>query len=163
MTLEKAYLESESGDKIEFQFNPEKITFSQKSEVEATDAEDATGTPKQTFKKRCPRSVSISDLRFDTYETGESVVEKYLYKFINALEYDSTKERPLTYSFNWGNNQYIQSCFITDLSFDITRFLADGTPVQAVISSLSLEEIEGVSSSGSTNPFGRGSTSNRSV
>lgn len=161
MKLEKAYLESEKGAKIEFQFNPEKITFSQKSEVEATDSEDKTGTPKQTFKKRCPRSVSISDLRFDTYETGESVVEKYLYKFINALEYDSSKDRPLTYSFNWGNNQYIQRCFITDLSFDITRFLADGTPVQAIISSLSLEEVEGVESTGSTNPFGRGSTPNR--
>ncbi|MEM8642782.1 MAG: hypothetical protein AAGG51_28775 [Cyanobacteria bacterium P01_G01_bin.54] len=161
MGLEKAYLESENGDKIEFQFNPTKVSFSQKSKVEATDAEDETGNPKQTFKKRCPRKIQISELRFDTYESGESVVEKYLYKFIKALEYDSSKERPLTYSFNWGGNQYIKRCFITDLSFDLTLFLPDGTPVQAVVSSLSLEEIEETSSSGSTNPFGRGSTPNR--
>lgn len=161
--LEKAYLQSESGDKIEFQFNPETISFSQESKVDPTASEDSTGIPKQTFKKRCPRKITIPELIFDTYETGENVVEKYLYKFINALEYDSKKDRPLTYSFVWGNNQYIKSCFITNLGFTLTRFLSDGTPVQAKVDSLSLTEIEGESSSGSTNPFGRGSTSNRSM
>jgi hypothetical protein len=162
--LEKAYLESEDGDKIEFQFNPETVSFKQSNKIEATSAEDSIGIPKQTFKAREPRIITISKLRFDTYESEENVVEKYLYKFIKALEYkDSETERPPTYSFYWGGNQYIKSCFIAELNFTLTRFLADGTPVQAEIDSISLKEIEGTSLGGSTNPFGRGSTSNRSI
>lgn len=164
--LEKAILKSDESDDIEFQFNPTSLSFSQSIDLDAeTAARTEAGDPKISFKGPCSRTLSISDIKFDTYETGENVIEKYIGKFLKALDFASKGEakgkRPPTYTFIWGQNQYIRRCFIESLDFEITRFLIDGTPVQAVISSLALTEIESVTASGSTNPFGRGSGPNR--
>lgn len=164
--LQKAILTSTDSDDIEFQFNPTKLQFSQSIDLEfAKEARTEDGTPKVDFKGPCVRSLKISDIRFDTYESGENVIEKYINKFLKALDFAEKGEykgiRPPTYTFLWGQNQYIRRCFIESLDFDITRFLIDGTPVQVIISSLELKEVESITASGSTNPFGRGSTPNR--
>lgn len=164
--LEKAILTSDESDNIEFQFNPAKLQFKQSITLNVESAaRTEEGSPKVSFKGPCTRVLTISDIRFDTYETGENVIEKYIGKFLKALDFadkgEAKGKRPPTYTFIWGQNQYIRRCFIESLDFDITRFLIDGTPVQAVISSLELKEVESIAASGSTNPFGRGSTPNR--
>lgn len=150
MTLVKAKLTSDDGgEEIEFMFNPSKITIKSSVYINKDKAaRTPKGLPKNTFAYPNPKVITISDIRFDTYETGQSVMP-YLQKFENALNFVSAEKRPPTYLFSWGSQQYIR-CFIEDLSYDLTMFLPDGTPVRAVIGSLTLTEIDESISPGDT-------------
>ena len=44
------------------------------------------------------------------------------------------------YNFAWGQNQYLK-CFVKSVSYKLTMFLADGTPVRAIVD-MSLEEVD---------------------
>ena len=145
--LEKARLISRESDTIEFMFNPTELVFQRSIQVNASKgARTKTGIPKVSFAYPEPYTLSISNIVFDTYEEGSNVMDKYINKLKKSVEF-STKgsgryKRPPIYVFAWGKQQYIR-CFVEQLTYRLTRFLRDGTPVQARVD-LTLKEVDKV-------------------
>jgi len=118
---------------IVFQFNPKEIKFSLSNETK-----DEGRTPdkirKVSFSGPNADTLSISNITFDTYESGEDVYQKYIKKLIDSLSFkkvrDSTGTRPPIYIFYW-KHRYLK-CFVKSLSYTFSMFLPDGTPVRAV-------------------------------
>ncbi|MGP1385136.1 MAG: CIS tube protein [Thainema sp.] len=161
-SLVKAKLIAQGGgDDIEFMFNPTELDFSRSMNLNRSDgARTDEGLPKVTFGSPEPYKLSLSNLTFDTYETGKNVYTEYISKFQQAVEFLDDKERPPIYLFTWGSQEYLR-CFVQSLSYKLTLFLADGTPVRAVVN-LSLEEIGETTSNGNTStPSGNRSSSSR--
>lgn len=131
---------------IEFMFNPTELAFAK--EVETSENKGARtqdkGQPKVGFSNASSYTVTINKILFDTYETGENVVEKHIELFRKAVQFPEggDKQRTPLYTFTWGNNIYLRYCFIAKLSYKLTLFLSDGTPVRAVIDSLTLKEAD---------------------
>jgi hypothetical protein len=158
MKLQKARLIAvDGGENIEFMFNPNQLDFSRTISLEqAQGARTDSGENKTSFKHPNPYSLKISNIILDTYETGKSVLE-YVEKYTKAVEFsqggDGKDKRPPIYLFTWGKERYIR-CFIKTLSFKLTLFLPDGTPVRAVLD-LSLEQVDAPTpkpGQGATNP-----------
>jgi hypothetical protein len=117
---------------IEFMFNPTELVFEgvvETSESPGARTEDK-GTPKVSFSHVKAYKVTINKILFDTYEEGGDV------------EFVKGKERPPIYQFMWGKQVYLRRCFIEKLNYKLTMFLPDGTPVRAVIDSLTLKEAD---------------------
>lgn len=132
---------------IEFMFNPTELSFSKYvgtfENTAALTQED--GQPKVSFSNISSYTVTINKILFDTYETGENVVEKYIEQFRKAVQFPEDggdKQRTPLYTFSWGKNVYLRYCFVEKLSYKLTLFLPDGTPVRAVIDSLTLKEAD---------------------
>ncbi|GEM_PF-633892 len=152
MTLVKAKLvDAEGGEDLEFMFNPEELSFSQKAKViPVKGARTPKGLPKVNFAYPDPSVLSIKDINLDTYETGKSVLT-YINKFKKAMDFATTgsaaNKRPPVYLFTWGSQQYPEGgdeyirCSVTDLSYDLTLFLPNGTPVRAKMS-LTLGQVD---------------------
>ncbi len=143
--LEKAKLISEESETIEFMFNPSEISFTHSITLsEEKGARTDKGLPKVSFAYPNPSQITISNILFDTYEQGTDVLE-YINKFKKALDFaekgSAKGKRPPIYTFIWGQNKYLH-CFIDRLSYKLTRFLPDGTPVQARIDQLTLKEVD---------------------
>lgn len=138
----------ESGvDKIEFMFNPTKLTFSRSVNVnDAQGARTSSGLPKVSFQYLSPYKLTISDIVFDTYEEGGNVLW-YINKLRQAVEFPSGKKVPPVYIFTWGDQQYLR-CFVEQLSYQLTLFLPDGTPARAIVD-LTLHEVDVIVPSGS--------------
>ncbi|MCY7272909.1 MAG: hypothetical protein LH702_03950 [Phormidesmis sp. CAN_BIN44] len=51
-------------------------------------------------------------------------------------------KRTPTYRFVWGDQIYLRRCIVEKLTYKLTMFLTDGTPVRAVIDSLTLKEAD---------------------
>ncbi len=146
MTLQKARLENvkNKNDVIEFMFNPKELAFEGQSEHNESPGarNQESGKPKVSFSNIKAYKISISNILFDTYEAGKNVLE-YISKFRKAVEFENGQLRPPIYSFSWGKeNAYLKYCFIEKLSYKLTLFLPDGTPVRAVIDSLVLNETD---------------------
>jgi hypothetical protein len=148
MTLEKAILKARSGGKdIQFMFNPKELQFEE--EVETSDNPGArsekSGSPKVSFSNIPAKKITISNILFDTFESGENVMEAYVNDWCKAARFleDKEKQRPPVYTFAWGTaTPYLEFCFVEKLSYKLTKFLPDGTPVRAVIDSLVLKETD---------------------
>lgn len=143
--LAKAQLISQESDTIEFMFNPTELVFQKSIKVnESRGARTSSGLPKVSFAYPEPYTLSIKNIVFDTYEEGQSVLDKYINKLRKAVDFASkgaaAKKRPPVYVFTWGEQQYMR-CFVERLTYRLTRFLPDGTPVQAKVS-LILKEID---------------------
>jgi Contractile injection system tube protein len=183
MTLEKAMLipKDKGVPKIEFMFNPTELTFNKDVEISQNQGSrtQAKGSPKISFSNIHPYKVTINKIVFDTYETGENVVSKYIEPFRRAVQFpddnslgkvagaiakfagdavggiankaidtaskiaglEKTERTPL-YSFVWGSHIHLRCCLVEKLTYKLTLFLPDGTPVRAVIESLSLKETD---------------------
>lgn len=145
MALVKAKLIStDGGGTIDFMFNPNQLTFVQQiSLTRDRGARTGRGLPKVNFAYPEPVILTINDVLFDTYEEGKSVLT-HLQPFEKAVNFaesgEGKEKRPPTYLFVWGDRQYIR-CFVTHLTYALTLFLPDGTPVRAKIN-LTLEEID---------------------
>lgn len=143
--LVKAILISDDGvPPIEFMFNPTELVF--EGVVETSESPGARtqdkGNPKVSFSHVKAYKVTINKILFDTYEDGGDVVKQYIEKFRKAVEFVKGKERPPIYQFMWGKQVYLRRCFIEKLTYKLTMFLPDGTPVRAVIDSLTLKEAD---------------------
>lgn len=183
MQLEKAYLKAldKNVPDIHFMFNPTELSFKHEvasSEENAARSEE-TGRPKINFSHIKARTITISNIMFDTYEEREDV-QVYIRPFLCAVEYvkhvkqfssqissdlskkigdrsskfihsvtqsnadENSQERTPIYRFLWGNqDKYLPYCVIESLDYKFTMFLPDGTPVRAVIDSLTLKETDG--------------------
>ena len=129
---------------IEFMFNPTELVFEgvvETSESPGARTEDK-GTPKVSFSHVKAYKVTINKILFDTYEEGGDVVKQYIENFRKSVEFVKGKERPPIYQFMWGKQVYLRRCFIEKLNYKLTMFLPDGTPVRAVIDSLTLKEAD---------------------
>ncbi|MEB3356341.1 MAG: hypothetical protein VKK04_06420 [Synechococcales bacterium] len=166
MKLEKAFLKALDGGvpDIHFMFNPVELSF--QHEVESSEENGArteeTGRPKISFSHIKARTITISNIMFDTYEEREDV-QAYLRPFLCAVEFvkhvkksnpssssgggngdDNSQEKTPIYRFLWGNqDKYLPYCIIERLDYKLTMFLPDGTPVRAVIDNLTLKETDG--------------------
>lgn len=146
--LAKATLVHQPTDKskdIEFMFNPTELVFQQSMRLnESQGARTAKGLPKVTFAYPEACSLSLSNILFDTYEQGTSVIDAYVSKLIKALDFDDSgdaaNKRPPIYIFTWGDQQYLR-CFVEQITYKLTLFLPDGTPVQARVD-MTLKEID---------------------
>jgi len=151
MTLAKARLiPKDPGIKgIEFMFNPTELTFERvvKTSVNEGARSKKEGQGKLSFSNTNPYKVTINKILFDTYETGENVVEKHIELFRRAVQFDDKlvedkKERPPLYIFTWGKNEYLKACFVEKLNYKLTMFLPDGRPVRAIIDNLTLVQAD---------------------
>ncbi len=125
---------------INFQFNPTELQFKRSVSLNrSAGARTDSGLPKVTFAYPDPVSLSLSNLIFDTYEAGTSVLT-LIDPILKATDFTGSLERPPVYVFAWGQNQYLK-CFVKSVSYKLTMFLADGTPVRAIVE-MSLEEVD---------------------
>jgi Contractile injection system tube protein len=160
MEPETITLLPEDGGKpvINFMFNPPELT--QKANNEPQDNPGAnnlgSGQPKVSFGKKTSDMLEMKGVVFDTYEEGTNVIEKYITPFKEGMTFIEEMKRPPVYRVVWGKQQYMRRCFIKDLSYTLTKFLPDGTPVRAVVD-ISLKEAEDINvtnqaMAGVTNP-----------
>jgi hypothetical protein len=163
MDLEKAKLmpAEGGGESLDFMFNPTQLVFSRSAKWEPAKGSRNDGNllPKVSFSGVDPYQLTISDVLFDTYETGKSVSE-YIRKFQAAVDPPSSQsgagqgssggsgsnsgksKRPPVYIFRWGAEQTFSfRCVVKKLDFTYTMFLPDGTPVRAKMT-LSLQEVD---------------------
>lgn len=130
--LQKAKLISQDDrSEIVFMFNPTELDFQKETVINNSEAlRDRDGLNKVSFGGPKPLRLSIGNVIFDTYESGDNVMTKYVDKLLDALEFVPNLERPPIYLFTWGQIQYMR-CFILSVGYKLTLFLADGTPVRA--------------------------------
>lgn len=147
-TLVKAQLIAQGGgDNIDFMFNPTELDFSRTMNLNSSGgARTNEGLPKVSFGSPEPYTLNLSNITFDTYETAQNILEKYINPIRNSVEFLKGKERPPIYIFTWGKQKYLR-CFVQSLSYKLTMFLSDGTPVRAVVS-LTLKEVDETTGSG---------------
>ncbi|MGI0485764.1 hypothetical protein ACN4EK_10030 [Pantanalinema rosaneae CENA516] len=145
MQANQAARSNNYGSEIVFQFNPESLSFSRSMEIDTNKQGRAsdTGIKKIAFAGPTALTISISNITFDTYETGADVYETYIKKLLETVKFSifDTRiraRRPPIYYFVWKHN-YLR-CFVEKLDFKLTMFLADGTPVRAT-ANLSLKGV----------------------
>jgi hypothetical protein len=133
----------EQGKDIQFMFNPNELNFSRSISLEQSPgARTEEGLNKTSFKHPNPYTLTINNILLETYENGTSVMP-YIEQFKDTVEFGveiNGVRRPPLYIFTWGDQKYIK-CFVKTLSYKITQFRPDGTPVRAFVS-LTLEEID---------------------
>jgi len=144
MPLVKAMLTTTDAgaEAINFQFNPSSLSFSRSVTWETESVRTAGGFPKVHYSKRGPETLKLQNLWFDTYEnaTKKSVLD-LIAPIIKATEVVGSLERPPVYIFAWGED-YLK-CVVTSISYDLTMFLEDGTPVRAKVS-IDLQEVDDI-------------------
>ncbi len=154
MQLEKGrlvVLDSGGGDAkdIEFMFNPQELSFTRESQWQSDVGVRTVGTgsnateegPKVNFGGIQAYTFSLNKLVFDTYETGTSVLEKYIKNIKKGVATPSGKNtRPPVYYLVWGIYDYFP-CVMTSLTYTLTLFLNNGTPVRALVD-ISLLEVD---------------------
>jgi hypothetical protein len=144
-TLVKAILEAVDGEgkNIELMFNPEEISFTRNVKWVPVDGSkgDSSLLPKINFSGVEPYKFTLKQLLFDTYESRQSVMTKYVNVIKAGVEAmnKKTDSRPPVYLFKWGETYFY--CVITSLTYKLTMFLANGTPVRAIVD-ISLQEVE---------------------
>jgi hypothetical protein len=130
-------------DTIEFMFNPTELNFDRTVNLNSSPGSRTdSGVPKISFGSPEPWRLIISNIVFDTYESGGNVYTEYISKFRQAVEFLDGKDRPPIYVFTWGSQEYLR-CFVQSLSYKLTMFLPDGTPVRSVVN-LTLVEVASV-------------------
>jgi hypothetical protein len=146
--LQKAKLRAYNNEApdIELMFNPEEISFARTVRWEADPASRGTTLlPKVNFSGVDPYKFTLKQLIFDTYESKESVMEKYIDNIKKGVETIQQKPdaRPPVYIFEWGvgNRKDYFHCVITSLTYRLMMFLTDGTPVRAIVE-ISLQEVD---------------------
>jgi Contractile injection system tube protein len=128
---------------INFLFNPAELGFQDKVDTQENPGanNEQTGRPKVSFAAKKASTLAINNVVFDTYEDGRDVIETYIQPFKEATTFIEEIRRPPVYEFMWGNRRYFRKCFVENLSYKLTMFLPDGTPVRAVVD-VSLKEAD---------------------
>ncbi|MBG1266063.1 CIS tube protein [Nostoc sp. WHI] len=142
--LEKAKLVAYNGEApdIELMFNPTDISFARTVKWESKDGNRGTTLlPKVNFSGVEPYKFTLKQLLYDTYETKESVMKKYIDNIKKGVETITPKadSRPPVYILTWGSEYFY--CVITSLTYTLNMFLSDGTPVRALVD-IALQEVD---------------------
>jgi len=155
--LQKAYLEVESGGRVDCMFNPTTFSFTSQNRWEP-DQIPGKNTPTLRFAGGAGGTFSLS-LVFDTTGAGTSVTT-YTNKLLKLMDvdtglpgYDATKNngRPPWVKFHWGTHLHSFKSVITSANVTFTYFSAEGLPLRANVE-LSLEQFEPDANWGPQNP-----------
>jgi LysM repeat protein len=135
-TTQKAYLDTETGDRLPCLFNPATLTVAlanrwQGDETPGKSAPDLyfAGTTSGSFD---------TELVFDTTDTGKPVTD-YTSKLVHVMRIDPSlpghdasrnRGRPPWIRFHWGDLHSFKSV-VERLQLSFTYFGADGTPLRA--------------------------------
>jgi hypothetical protein len=161
MALEKAKLlvhsspyNGEARD-IQFMFNPTEISFARSVSWSSDSGNRGTSLlPKVNFSGVEPYAFTLSNLLFDTYETKTSVMEKYINNIKQGVTARAqTPSRPPVYIFVWKDKYF--HCVMTKLTYKLTMFHTDGTPLRALVD-ISLQEVDPANLPGNTATSAKG-------
>jgi hypothetical protein len=127
-----------------FEYNPETISV-EKAVDYREHRTQSTDSGQLEYTSGFSRSLKVSQVYFDTYETRENVRTKYIDTLEALTQNDpglgqnGSPGRPPKVLFVWGNfmaqNDPYNSCkwFVKRVSVQYVMFLGDGTPVRAKI------------------------------
>lgn len=155
--LQRAYLETESGGRIECMFNPTTFAFATQNRWEA-DQVPGKNTPSLRYAGGAGGTFNLS-LVFDTTADGTSVTE-HTNKLLGLMKvdtelagYDPEKSngRPPWVKFHWGTHLHSFKAVITSTNVTFTYFSSEGLPLRANVE-LSLEQFEPDANWGPQNP-----------
>jgi LysM repeat protein len=155
--LQRAYLEVETGGRIDCMFNPTTFSFATQNRWES-DSIPGKATPTLRFAGGSGGTFSLS-LVFDTTDTGKAV-SSYSNKLLKLLEIDTTlpsynadagNGRPPWVKFHWGTHIHSFKAVITSANVTFTYFSNEGLPLRANVE-LSLEQYEPDANWGPQNP-----------
>lgn len=136
MAGEKAYLMTETDEKIPLLFNPADLEFSKSLSWEGN---PVAGKDAPTLDFKSGESVTFSlKIIFDTTGTGKPVSDHTdkLYALtltnpkVKGTKEDRNKKRPPWVRFHWGKLKSYKAV-VTSMSIKFTYFASDGTPLRA--------------------------------
>jgi len=123
----KAYLETESGSRIPFLFNP--ATLKVKRSVSWTPQESpGENAPSLTWDRGKSSTLGF-ELILDTTDTGADVTD-YTNALLALTVVDSSKKRPPWVRLGWGRLSSFKSV-VEDVTLTFTYFAGNGTPLRA--------------------------------
>jgi LysM repeat protein len=155
--LQKAYLEVETGARIECMFNPAKFSFSQSNRWES-DQIPGKATPQMRYAGGEGGSFSLS-LVFDTTSAG-TAVSAHTNKLLKLMEidtslpgYDAARSngRPPWVKFHWGTSLHSFKAVVKSIDVGFTYFSSEGLPLRANVE-MRLEQYEPDANWGPQNP-----------
>jgi LysM repeat protein len=155
--LQKAYLEVETGTRIECMFNPAKFSFSQANRWES-DEIPGKATPQMRYLGGVGGSFSLS-LVFDTTPDGTAVTT-HTNKLLKLMDvdtslpgYDAARNngRPPWVKFHWGTSLHSFKAVVKSIDVGFTYFSSEGLPLRANVE-VSLEQYEPDANWGPQNP-----------
>lgn len=164
--LQKAYLEVETGARIECMFNPATFAFSQANRWES-DSVPGKSTPTMRFVGGQGGTFSLS-LVFDTTAAGTAVTA-YTNTLLKLMDVDTTlagydaqraNGRPPWVKFHWGTSLHSFKAVIQSIDVSFTYFSSEGLPLRASVN-MSLEQYEPDANWGPQNPTSGTPTPNR--
>jgi hypothetical protein len=164
--LQKAFIQTETGTRIDCMFNPSKFSFTAANTWES-ESVPGRATPNKRFAGGASGTFSLS-LVFDTTGTGTSVTT-HTNKLLGLMKVDTTlagydaarnNGRPPWIKFNWGTDIHTFKAIISSLSVSFTYFSSDGLPLRANIE-MSCEQYEPDANWGPQNPTSGTPTPNR--
>ncbi|BAN02624.1 CIS tube protein [Ilumatobacter coccineus] len=155
--LQKAYLEVETGARVDCMFNPTTFAFATQNRWES-DQIPGKNTPSLRYAGGAGGTFSLS-LVFDTTSTGKAVTI-HTNKLLELMEvdeslpgFDAAKKngRPPWVKFHWGTHLHSFKAVISSTNVTFTYFSNEGLPLRANVE-LSLEQYEPDANWGPQNP-----------
>ncbi len=131
---------------IAFLYNPETVTVVKKAQFKEHQTQGSDAGRKE-WTHGVSRSLTISELYFDTYETRANVRDMYVSKLEKLVHRDPKLKRPPKVIFVWGafmnesSDYNANQWFVTSITVKYTMFLNDGRPVRAKVT-LELKETQ---------------------
>lgn len=123
---------------LEFLYNPETVTVEKASEFKEHQTQGSDSGEKE-WTHGVSRTLKISSIYFDTYETRQNVRVVYIDKLERLIHYDQELHRPPRVLLIWGKfmseNDDYNSCkwYVQKVNIQYVMFLNDGTPVRAKV------------------------------
>lgn len=153
---QKAYLETELGDRITCVFNPSSLTLGASNRWQS-DETPGKGPPNLFFSGSDPGTFS-TELVFDTTDTGDPVTA-HTTKLLDLMKVDArlpghdpkrNRGRPPWVRFHWGDLHSFKA-IIDHLDVNFTYFASTGVPLRARVT-LSLTQFEAEDTRAAQNP-----------
>jgi hypothetical protein len=134
---QKAYLQTETGDKLPCLFNPSKLEITLENSYESTSM-PGKQAPEMRYGGGGSGKISGLELLFDTTDTGTTVTA-HTDKLVKLMKIDESlpgydeaenNGRPAWVRFHWGKFHSFRAV-VTRLSLSFTYFSQDGEPLRA--------------------------------
>lgn len=133
----KAFLQTESGDKIECMFNPAELTISKSNTWQAAGEAKGHNAPELRFQAGQSATLTLS-LTFDTTRDGTAVTD-HTDKLLGLMKVDPNlagadrsrnSARPPWVEFHWGAT-YSFKAIVERMQIRFTYFASSGMPLRA--------------------------------
>lgn len=145
--LQKAFLTTEKGERIECMFNPARFEFAMSNDWQSSGT-TKPGQPTLRYAGPSGGRFTLS-LVFDTTDDGTSVT-KHTNKLLKLMDVDTSLSsydakrnlgRPPWVQFHWGTNIHTFKAIVRDLSVSFTYFSNEGLPLRANVE-MQMEQFE---------------------